>query len=397
MDSQEQNNVGDDIDFAWEFLNTVMNEKNEDMNIGSGSCDECKGCKSKNILDDYSHGYKVCGDCGEICDTIYDKSPEWSQYDDSKACGSARCGGPTNPFLPIASLGTTIMACGNSKIKKLHNWGQMPYNERALKDVLDLIDSECKKHHIVKAVSDCAQVLFSKIYKIKHTDGKNEGKKMIFRGKNRLSIIAACVYYGAIYQGQPRGSKEIASLFSLDVKQVSKGMRTLLELMRDDNIMKNLQTANPTSFIRNFCTRKLHKDYIPIAMQITDNVTKLDIASTHQPNSIAAACILLLVKHCNLNITKKDIICEFKISEPTLNKTLERLEKWKPIIMNNEISNMIYQQMNQDNSGKLTILNMNILEDDMEKLKIDTPKTPSEETKEEKPTKKYKKKEKIVI
>lgn len=366
-DCEMSDEAQDDISLAWDILNqldSINNAKDNDDSI----C--CSGCKSKNILDDYSSGYKVCGDCGEIREQIYDKSPEWSQFDEGKGCGSIRCGGPTNPFLPVASLGTTIMACATSKIKKLHNWGQMPYDERALKEVLDMIDSTCKKNNIVKAVSDCAQVLFSKLYKVKHTDGKNEGKKIIFRGKNRLSIIAACVYYGALYQNQPRSSKEVAQYFSLDVKQVSKGIRHLLELMKNDNIIKNLHTSNPTSFIRNFCIKKLPKEYIPIATDLADNVTKLDLASNHQPNSIAAACVLLLVKHCNLTISKKDIIHDFKISEPTLNKTLDRLERWKDVLFNTDISNKLATVVHnkkeddpeEDINVKLAMLNINVIE-----------------------------------
>jgi transcription initiation factor TFIIIB Brf1 subunit/transcription initiation factor TFIIB len=102
-----------------------------------------------------------------------------------------------------------------------------------------------------------------------------------------------------------------------------------------------------------------------IAIALADNVTKLDLASNHQPNSIAAACILLLVRHCNLGISKKDIIQEFKISEPTLNKTIERLDKWKTVLFNTDISSKISQIvdttiLDEDINTKLAELNISM-------------------------------------
>jgi transcription initiation factor TFIIB len=358
--------MDDALAFAFAFSKTF--ETGGDL-VDNG-CEACLGCQSKNIVEDYANGYKVCSDCGQINESLYDKSPEWTQYEDGKASGSARCGGPTNPFLPIASLGTNMLASNTSKMKKLHNWGQMPYDERALKGVLDIIDSVCKKNNIVKAVSDCAQIMYSKLHKMRHIDGKSEGKKMIFRGKNRESIIAACVYYGANYQNQPRTTKDIAAYFNLDVKQVSKGIRHVIELMRDDNIITNIQTSSPSLYIRNFCIKKLPKDYVPIAYELANNITKLDLASNHQPNSIAAATILLLVKNCNINITKKEIICDFKISEPTLNKTLERLDKYKKVLFDNDITNMISDAISKSNDvtldDKLKNLNLGIVENNVE-------------------------------
>jgi len=358
-----------DVLTAWEILTELQKEDNEKNEVQGpvktkSTVFICVGCKSSNMIDDYSSGYKVCGDCGEISDNIYDRGPEWSQFDEGKGCGSMRCGGPTNPYLPIASLGTTIMACATSKIKKLHNWGQMPYDERALKEVLDMIEDVCKKNNVVKAVSDCAQVLFAKLYKIKHPDGKNKGKKIIFRGKNRLSIIAICIYYGAVIQKQTHTTKTIAKYFNLKESKLSDGRKDFLEYMKNDNIIKNIIPPDPTYFIKNFCNKKLPKEYIPIAVELADNVTKLDLASNHQPNSIAAACIYLLVKHCNITFSKKDIISHFGISEPTLNKTVNKLEKWDKVLFDSAIADKLAVIFNKtedtDNDINLQLAQLNI-------------------------------------
>lgn len=228
-----------------------------------------------------------------------------------------------------------------------------------------MIDNICKKNKILSIVAMSAKCNFFKLCQIKHTNGKNEGKKIIFRGKNRLSIIAACINSGA-KNYQPINTKELARMFSLDVKQVSKGIRLFLELMKNDEVVKNLETSNPASFINVYCMKKLPKEYKEIAVQLAENVAKLDLASNHQPNSIAAACILLLVKHCNLTISKKDIIQEFKISEPTLNKTFDKLDKMKKVLFDSDvidmISNILDQSNEEDISVKLAELNLEIIE-----------------------------------
>lgn len=343
-------------DIPWHLFDDITNSELSPL--------KCSECEVTIVIEDGSSGYRVCQGCGEVLEQIYDRSPEWSQFDEGKGCGAMRCGAPTNPILSNCALGTTVIAHHSNKIKRLTNWDHLNYDERSRKEVLDMIDSICKKNNIIQIVADSAKSNFYKLCQVKHTDGKNEGKKIIFRGKNRLSIIAACVYYGA-HKYQPRNLKEIAQIFKLDVKQVSKGNRRFLELMKDDDLIKNVQTSYPTSFIHNFCVRKLPKEYMNIAIELAENVTKLDLASNHQPNSIAAACILLLVRHCNLGISKKDIIQEFKISEPTLNKTIERLEKWKTVLFNSDISSKISQIvdttiLDEDINTKLAELNISM-------------------------------------
>lgn len=329
--------------------------------VESGSC--CSECRSTRILDDQSKGQKICGDCGVVFGIIYDNNPEWSQYDEGGSV--ARCGAPTNPVLQKSSLGTMTKGRGSYKINMLTNCDHLNYDERARKEVFDMIDNVCKKNKILQIVADAARSNFYKLCQVKHVDGKNQGKKIIFRGKNRLSMIAACVNSGA-KKYQPISTKELARMFNLDVKQVSKGIRHFLELTKDDEVIKNLEVSNPSSFIQNFCIRKLPKEYKDIAVELTKNVEKIDLASNHQPNSIAAACILLLVKHCNLSISKKDIIQEFKISEPTLNKTYDKLDKLKGVLFDSDIIDMVSNIVTNDGIDdiklKLAQLNIEIIE-----------------------------------
>jgi transcription initiation factor TFIIIB Brf1 subunit/transcription initiation factor TFIIB len=177
-----------DDENIWELFN-------DNCKIKSSSVTKCIFCDSEFLIND--KGNVVCKECGTINAHIFDQNPEWIHNDDGRNDDSVRCGAPINYFLPNSSLSTTIVGGGNGcyKLKKLHSWGQQPYKERSRSDVMQLIDEKCKLNNIGKAVAENAKYLYKKISEIKHKNGINEGKIIIIRGKNRKSIIAACVLF----------------------------------------------------------------------------------------------------------------------------------------------------------------------------------------------------------
>jgi transcription initiation factor TFIIIB Brf1 subunit/transcription initiation factor TFIIB len=83
--------------------------------------------------------------------------------------------------------------------------------------------------------------------------------------------------------------------------------------------IKNSQAAD---FIERL-SKKLDfdKKFIEISKDVCNNIHKLDIASTHEPPSVAAGCILLVANTYNLSISKKQISEIFDISDVTISKT----------------------------------------------------------------------------
>ena len=306
----------------------------------------CAECKSKNLIYTSGRSSYVCGECGTDSAEIFDESPEWNNYEDGKQ-ESGRCGAPINAFFPKSSLGTTISAPGYSKVKMLRNWGQVPYRERSLAEVLNDIDSKCRKHKITKAVIDNAKILYKNIRETKHDSGTNKGKNVIIRGINRRQIIAACFYFGAILQKSPRSTKEVADIFNLDLKQITKGCRRFLEIMKDNFIVFDIKPSHGSDFVERFGSKmQLNKDTIQLAKTISDNSTKIDIASDHQATSIAAASILLAANMLDQNINKKSISEVFKISDVTITKTYKKIYPYQNIIASDELTAKICHKMN---------------------------------------------------
>ena len=339
----------EDSEDIWEILNSVCEPKKE---VNIIDINKCSSCNSKKLLFDSTKGCQVCKDCGVVNENILDRNPEWTNYDGSKSEGSARCGGPIHPFLPKSSLGTTIVGVGAHKVKMMQKWDQMPYKERSLSEVLKQIESKCRKYHIVKSVIDNAHSMYKKISDIKHDDGTNKGKSVIIRGMNRKSIIAACVFYGAINQDFPLAPKDVADIFNLALTQVTKGIRHFETLLSTDTSVKNIESSDPSKFIKSYYAKLgLKREMIPIAIMITRNITELDIASNHQPISIAAGSILLMSEYCNISVSKKKIAEVFKISEVTINKIYNKIKLYGDIITDYEKTKIFKNKINKENSS----------------------------------------------
>lgn len=305
----------------------------------------CNTCSSNSfIIEDYSQGIIVCTNCGNVINEIMDKSPEWNTYDNSKS--NSRCTAPINTFLPKSSLGTTIACSSYSKVSILHKWNAMPYRERSLLNVLKEIEYRCRKGKIIKCIEDDAKILYKNISACKHPKGKNKGKYIIIRGNNRKGLIAACIFFACKRKGNTRSPKEIGNLFELKCTEITRGIKTFTKLIKISNLTYEFISSTPEQFIPRYCKR-LHfkKKYINEAIKIAKNIQKLSIASVHTPLSIATGSILLIVDTYNLNISKKYIAKEFKVSEVTISKAYHKIESYKDIIVDDEITNKYAKEL----------------------------------------------------
>ena len=106
--------------------------------------------------------------------------------------------------------------------------------------------------------------------------------------------------------------------------------------------IKNSQAAD---FIERLAKKlEIDKKYIDISKDVCNNIHKLDIASTHEPPSVAAGCILLVANTYNLNITKKQISEIFDISDVTISKTYRKIYPYYKIILNNKVTELVIQK-----------------------------------------------------
>lgn len=319
----------------------------------------CISCSSTNIDIDDSKGHMVCLDCGVINSLLLDKNPSFNKGDNDL---SSSYGCPTNYFYPKSALGTKIKSKGYNKISMLQRQGQMPYKEKSLMEELQKIQEKCIKYNITQKIIDSAKILYKKINDSKHTKGSRKGKNRIMRCINRKSMIAACLFYACKLQNEPRSPKEIADIYSLEIKHVNRGYRKFMDLIDVHEFISDFTSSKASDFINRFANKlEIEEKYIKIAIDISNNIHSLDLASTHEPPSVAAGCILLVTNLHNLNITKKQISSVFSISDVTISKTYRRIHPFYKIITNNEVTKLILQKKQNIPKSKNKITSENLV------------------------------------
>ncbi len=355
-----------DNDINQLLLGVDLNEETVDEN---SECQiKCSSCQSENIVTN-QNGQGICEDCGLVNSDLYDEMPEFI----NDIQGTSRYGCPSNYFYPKSALGTKFRTKGYSRISNLQRQGQMPYREKSLLEILTKIQKKCKTYGITQSIIDSAKILYKKVTDCKHTKGKRAGKNRIMRCINLRSMIGACVFYACKLQGEPRSPKEIADIYELEIKNVNKGCRRFLEYIDIDTLNTEFSSSKSSDFIERFAEKlSLEEQYIKIAKDISSNIHKLDIASTHEPPSVAAGCILLVAVMYHLDITKKQISDVFKISDVTISKTYRRIHPYHNIVMNNKITDLVLQKRSTIPKKKLEITEDNLVLD--KKINLKQPK-----------------------
>lgn len=346
-----------------EQVNDLPESTNKTNNLNTeDSADRCPKCKTMNcIVEDTIHSIAVCTKCGQVIRNLTDRHPEWRQFEDDNK-NESRCSAPINPLLPQSSVGTTIACSFRSKIGMIHSWGQMPYKERSLNNVFKIIQSKCALGSIIKCIEDDAKIMYKTISECKHIDGKNKGKYIIIRGKNRQSLIAACVFHACKRGGKTRSPKEIADLFGLKYTEITKGCKNFAKLVKLRKFDIQIGSSQPEHFVIRFCNElKIKKEFIAQALQIAKNIRKLNIASVHTPFSIAATSILLMAEHNNLpNINKSKLHSKFKVSEVTIEKTYEKIQHFGQVLLSDESTDKLVEIIKKNRQN--IIIPENVLE-----------------------------------
>ena len=330
---------------------------NDDMpNYDLNKENICIFCKSTNLIIDNIRSNIICNECGGVNKEFLDENPDAPP---NEGDNSSRYGAPSSFFFPNSCLGTKIV--GNNRLSMLQRQGQMSYKEKSLMQEIEKIKQKCKKYGISQSIIDSAQILYKKITDTVHNKGSRKGKNIIMRCKKRLSMIAACLFHACKLQNETRSPKEIAYIYNLEIKYVNRGCRKFCDIIDSNTLFNQIKSSQPSDFIERYSKiLNIDNKYINIAINVTKNIYKLDIASEHEPPSIAAGCILLVAQYYNIPLIKRDISLIFKISEVTISKTYRIIYPYYNIILNNKITDLIVEKKNNiknENIDDIIIIN----------------------------------------
>ena len=214
------------------------------------------------------------------------------------------------------------------KIRNYHSWHAMPYKERSLHNVFDSIQVRAINSGLPACIIEEAKILYKQIAETK-----------ISRGANRKGIIASCIYKACSIQGCPRSTQEIADIFKIDTKNMTKGCKNFDTIMNSNKKpCVSVSGSKSVDFIRRFCSYlNLGNNIYNICLHVCEEAEKNNIVSKCIPPSVASGSIFLVCSLLNINISKKDISQACKISEVTISKCYKELLKYHKYLLPKEI------------------------------------------------------------
>ena len=292
--------------------------------VTESDCKSSTGCNCDGddvVLDD---GNYICKKCNTIVERFIDMQAEWRYYgcDDSKTSDPTRCGMPVNALLPNSSIGSLISNQYNESydmkiIRKYHMWNSMSYKERSLYSIFDTITVCAANNGIPNSIIEEAKVFYKQL---------SESK--ISRGDNRSGLIASSIYMSCKSAKVPRSTKEIAKIFNLKPKTMTKGCKKFQEIMNID-----VDSSCSVDFIQRFSSKfDIHQDIKALCTHVIRVADELNIVTDNTPPSIAAAALYLCSQACDVGLTKKELADACEISQVTLTKCFKKLHTYRAML-----------------------------------------------------------------
>ncbi len=299
----------------WSQVDNLLPKENDKKPVNTYLCRECSGIKLIT-----REGLPTCSDCGLVDSYFVDDTAEWTSgmNDDGKVNDPSRCGNPnSNPelFSQHWGKGTVISThysstYENKRMAKINFHMSMNHKDRSLFHAYKDIDEAC--HTLPESILKDAKMMYRKF---------NEEK--LTRGAVRLGIKANCVLYACRLAKHPRTTKEIADMFGIQSKDISRTTQMFKEAimgMTEKNyVTKSFDVMN--RLLNSFdVTREERLQCNKMCNKIDDCV---DLMSK-TPNSIASAIIYIVLG----GNVKKNILCEkCSVSVPTLKKIESIIKK----------------------------------------------------------------------
>ena len=184
--------------------------------------------------------------------------------------------------------------------------------------------------------------------------------RCICRGQQKDALLAACLYESLKRHDTPRRPQELAEIFQIDVKLITRGVKQfsgLLEEHLHSNVgaMQVHEAASvpitsfattikgtPSTSFRHYLEpaiykletpRVYHGHIVEEATRIGNLIDEYGICPETTPSSLAACSLALTLEILGLDKTHIEVAKVCNISAATLQKCLKRIETWKPVLI----------------------------------------------------------------
>jgi len=335
--------------------------------IDSPAIQPCPTCDDTTAIETIG-AEVICMRCGTIVDIPLEQGAEyrWFSADSGSGPDPSRCGFPVNHLMPESSLGTMIVSNHPSplmrRIKRYHMWNLMPYRERTLWTIFDSLQIRATNMGIGAAVVEEAKELYAQLT-----------ATAICRGQaQRDAMLAACLWEALKRHGTPRMPKDIAEIFHIPLKQVTKGNKQFQNLfaMRTSgqltdtyanpgtpSVAPKLEESAETIAARAFQRKSIwqktasrttsYEDFIQpfltnlsiprnsastlenLVRHVCQRTEELGIVPENTPPSLTASVIALCSQELGIRLEVPEIARVCGISAVTIHKCLKRMVPWK--------------------------------------------------------------------
>jgi transcription initiation factor TFIIIB Brf1 subunit/transcription initiation factor TFIIB len=350
-------------------------------------CPECLTERWMTIEDDEV----ICQKCGTSLGFNVDSSAEYRWFgSEDRNPDPSRVGNPMNPLLPECSLSTRIMARPGEnramrKIRQYHLWNVMPYRERTLWNVFEMLQVRASNAGISSAIVEETKQLYAQVSPL-----------CICRGQQKDALMAACLFESLKRHDTPRRPAEIAEIFKINLKLITRGVKQFSGLLDEhlhamvrkamkeqaDSIQgsiaapessttgRTLSTcadggdmqraavalspivvtpvATPSTNFKHYLEPAILRLETPrsvlglmadFASRFGDALDELGICPETTPPSLAACSLALACTRLGLTKSSADIADVCGISTATLQKCLKRIEPWKHVLFKDSVAN----------------------------------------------------------
>jgi transcription initiation factor TFIIB len=330
---------------------------------------QCTTCEDDTAIQNVG-AEVVCTRCGSIVDIPLESGAEyrWFSADNGGNGGPdpSRCGFPINHLMPESSLGTMILNKGQNpmmrRIKRYHMWNLMPYRERTLWSIFDGLQVRAANAGISTAVVEESKELYAQLT-----------ASAICRGQaQRDAMLAACLWEALKRHDAPRMPKDIADIFNIPLRQVTKGIKQFQQLLAMRTSSGQTDTyANPaastkkmgvaivveetTETITHRANQRRaiwqatvsrttsYEDFIkpfltnlsaPAALEdmvrhVCAKTEELGVVPENTPPSLTASVIAFCASEMGITMDNTEIARVCGISAVTIQKCLKRMAPWK--------------------------------------------------------------------
>jgi transcription initiation factor TFIIIB Brf1 subunit/transcription initiation factor TFIIB len=241
----------------------------------SESKDAEQECTHENT-EQTEEGINVCMDCGLELNIAIDNSPEWRYYkenDTKHSSDPSRC-----------------------SIRK--------YEEKS-------IYRDLEPYSIPREVIDKANDAYTIVT-----------EECILRGNSRKGLIFACVYYSYEELGQRKSPDEIKTLFGINKKTLSGGMK-----MYNLKIKHKATYTSPLDFISKIMNKfDSSEQHIQFVTKLFYRIkTQTNFMNRSNPDSIAAALCYFFFKHIKYPISLNEFSKRVGLSDITVHKISKKI------------------------------------------------------------------------